>query len=124
MTKHRVIFSVSLREPTQISDDNSVQTSTPSTIIPLSEMNTITLNESNNHNYSSPCDQSISISISTDRSSSGTLPFRNIKYILGGKRVKHRKYYPSCLKPKAQQVILNEISGILTPGMNAIMGKN
>lgn len=89
------------------------------------EMDTISLYEDNKTNHLSSCNQSISICVSTDHPSSGTLSFRNIRYTLDNRRVSLKRCYSSCSKVKQQpQVILNGISGIFTPGLNAIMGKN
>lgn len=59
-------------------------------------------------------------------SSSDTLSFHNINYIVGGSRTNARlqKCYPPCIKPKPGRQILHDVSGLFTPGMNAIMGND
>jgi hypothetical protein len=55
-----------------------------------------------------------------DLTSKGTLSFHNISYNIGGR---HRNWYPSFIKPKAGKQIIDDVSGIFTSGMNAIMGE-
>jgi hypothetical protein len=61
-----------------------------------------------------------------DLTSKGTLSFHNISYIAGGHQENSRwkNYYRSFMRPEPKKHIIDDISGIFTPGMNAIMGKN
>jgi hypothetical protein len=56
----------------------------------------------------------------------GTLSFRQIKYILGDTLIDNlrRDWCISSLKAEPPKRILDDISGIFQTGMNAIMGKN
>ncbi len=108
------------------SNVRSVKTTTPSTIIPLSEIPVHKVNSNHNHHHLSPHDQSHHTSKSPNHLYASTLSFRNVTYVLGDTRADHlyRKWYPSCLKPEPPKMILNNVSGIFNSGMNAIMGKS
>jgi len=56
----------------------------------------------------------------------GTLSFRDIKYILDDTFIDNfrRDWCTSSLKAEPSKRILDDISGIFKTGMNAIMGKN
>ena len=54
--------------------------------------------------------------MSMDSSMSDTLSFHNINYTVGG------THTLPCCKPKHGRQILNDVSGMFTVGMNAIMG--
>jgi hypothetical protein len=56
-----------------------------------------------------------------DSSSTGTLSFHNINYIIGG--TGPNLCCTACIKPKPGKQILYDVSGMFTTGMNAIMGK-
>ncbi|CAF1473262.1 unnamed protein product [Adineta steineri] len=57
--------------------------------------------------------------VSMDLTSKGTLSFHNIRYVVGERR---KNCYLSCIKLKSGKKIINNVSGIFTSGMNAIMG--
>ncbi|CAF3699138.1 unnamed protein product [Adineta steineri] len=57
--------------------------------------------------------------VSMDLTSKGTLSFHNIRYVVGERQ---KNYYLSCIKLKSGKKIINNVSGIFTSGMNAIMG--
>jgi len=98
--------------------------SATSTIIPIREITTDINRDTRNNHHPSSYDQSDHTLASTNRSSAGTLSFRDLKYTLHGTRTddRQRKCYPSCLKPPAPKRILHNVSGIFSSGMNAILG--
>lgn len=83
-------------------------------------------NENLQHRHSSELQSRRNTRSSMDLFSKGTLSFHNISYMIGGRqktgRCKH--WYPSFTKPKPEKQIIDDVSGIFTTGMNAIMGKN
>jgi hypothetical protein len=97
----------------------------PTTIIDLPN----TVNGKNNVSDHQPPSNMLmkrkSTRASIDLSSSGTVSFHNINYIVGGSLTNGQKKKCSlpCIKPKSGKQILYNVSGIFTPGMNAIMGK-
>ena len=63
--------------------------------------------------------------VSMDLTSTGTLSFHNISYVIGGghRNGLEKTCYPSFIKPKPGKQIIDDVSGIFRSGMNAIMGK-
>jgi hypothetical protein len=72
--------------------------------------------------------KSIEISFDKTEFKPITISFDNINYIIGEKKVENKEYFkwkskifPFC-KPIPMKQILTDVSGIFTPGMNAILG--
>lgn len=106
-------------------NNESIEIPAVSTIIPLPEVSANENNGRQNDYYQSPYDQSNHTLTLENTSTAGTLSFRDLKYTLYGARSnpRRRKCCESYLKPESPKRILNKVSGIFKPGMNAIMGK-
>jgi hypothetical protein len=94
-----------------------------------------TLLDSNNHQYNlvetnnKQIEKSVEISFDKSEFTRVTISFYNINYIIGDERIKTNQYllwqtkiFP-CWKPIPSKQILTNVSGIFTPGMNAILGR-
>ena len=97
-----------------------------STIANYSEQRSICESNQNlQHRHSSEPQNRIQKHVSMDSISKGTLSFYNISYTVGGRQENGRwkNWQPSFMKSKPKKRIIDDVSGIFTSGMNAIMGK-
>lgn len=83
-------------------------------------------NQNLRHHRSSEPHNLIQKNVSMDSVSKGTVSFHNISYTVGGRQENSpwRNWQPSFMKPKRKTTIVDDISGVFIPGMNAIMGKS
>jgi hypothetical protein len=101
------------------------------TTIPL--YNDIHISESNNYQYdlidtNKQRNKSVEISLNKIQFKPITISFYNINYIIGNETIKNKQclHWQTELFPFWKSIptkqILSDVSGIFTPGMNAILG--
>ncbi len=97
----------------------ATDTSLPNTLIHAS-------NENLQHRPSSALCSPRNACVSMDHASKGKLSFHNVSYVVGGQKqnVRCKNCHPPFIKPKPGKQIINDVSGIFSSGMNAIMGEN
>jgi hypothetical protein len=114
------------RRVSSTSDDLPVRRPTPTTDTYFRKPSIYANNENLQHCRSSELRNQSKKCVSTDLISKGTLSFHNISCVVGGHEENSRwkNLYPFFMRPEPKKQIIDKISGIFTPGMNAIMGKN
>ncbi|CAF1339002.1 unnamed protein product [Rotaria sordida] len=105
-------------------DDSQVQISIPVNDASLPSTIIQPTDETLQRHHSSQRHSGRNTRISMDLSSKGTLSFRNISYVIGRRQMNNgcKKWYPFFIKSKSKKQIIDDVSGIFTSGMNAIMG--
>ncbi len=115
-----------LRRVSLSPDNVSIQIQIPALDTSISNTPNNASNENLQHHDSSEVQSRSSTRTSMDLTSKGTLSFHNISYMIGGRQKigRCKTCYPPFIKPKPKKQIIDNVSGIFTTGMNAIMGKN
>ena len=103
---------------------NHSSTTMPTAAVTMNSTNSVCLNNNQDdppivHRASIGSLNRRSTRASIDPSSRGVLSFHNISYNIGRKNT---KCHLPCLKVNSGRQIIENVSGIFAPGMNAIMG--
>ena len=123
-TDSSAVFSY--RDVTPVSYIHPLHRVKSSAVVPLSNSVDRLRNGSVQHSTSAGLSKRKESRVSMDPLSMGTLSFHNVNYTVGGSGTNssRQKCCLPCIKPNPGRQILQDVSGMFTTGMNAIMGKN
>lgn len=91
-----------------------------------SKRSTCTTDQKFRHCGSSEVRNRVKKNIPLDVTSKGTLSFHNISYTIIGRQeyTSWKNWRAYFMKSESKKQIIDDVSGLFTPGMNAIMGKS